>query len=923
VRDPRAHSLNLVGDTLRGLAPGRYSIVASEATNDTAFFAPANAEQGFDVVEGQTTIAAVQYVVASAAMEIKISGVPDGSTATVTVVGSDSVLRTLTSAAVLRRLRPGTYRVTAAAIKQGLDVFSAGGFPRTLALIASAAPTSVDVPYELVSGRLAIDVRGLPPGVAPQIFVTRAERQDSITSDTLLTGLVSGTYYVHPVAVNVAGKLYASVTDYDVVTVPASRAPVSVTVTYHPPVGRLTIRTKGLPPGVGARVQIGAAFYEEFVVKEVITREDIPVGFMPLYALPVDSSIGYWEVRAYRPRQGVLITPDSAVEMTVEFQLTTGLIAFNVHGIPPEVEANVEVGLPRGGGIHRVPRSMVLRSPFGNATIAAQHTQGRKEGFVASQFLYSVNVDTGTTPIPIEVNYTPTGPLNVAIADVRVMQQAYRRSGTVPLVANREALLTVFQHGDTVNMATPKTRVRIYQHGSLVHTMTLPSLVSSVPTSFSLDQVVGTRSIRIPAQFVQPGLGVLVDIDSENAYDEPNETDNFYPRSQTPLAIQVAPVRPMHVTVVPIAQALNGLVGDVTPGAEAFLSQTRRMFPLGELYFAQRATFGVTAPLTADNKDGSWLQAISEVAALQAAEGGLSYYYGVVKTSYTSGIAGLGLISGLTALGWDYFPSAPEIMAHELGHNYGLLHSPCGVKEGVDSLFPYPGTIGFGGYDLARGVAFGSTTPDFMGYCANAWISDYAYQRIFNSLVIGPAPAKAASRRAEAGLLLWGRVRNGQAILEPAFEVNALPTISARLGGHKIEAVTASGRIAYSIAFAGERVDHGRADDGVFAFVMPLSVLRGEQLAALRLTSNGQTITRRAADEAVTDAPLAERLAGDRRSISTRRRSTRGMMLRDARTGEILAFVRGNSAMLQTRATELDVSESDGVRTFTRRITLR
>jgi hypothetical protein len=47
------------------------------------------------------------------------------------------------------------------------------------------------------------------------------------------------------------------------------------------------------------------------------------------------------------------------------------------------------------------------------------------------------------------------------------------------------------------------------------------------------------------------------------------------------------------------------------------------------------------------------------------------------------------------------------------------------------------------------------------------------------------------------------------------------------------------------------------------------------------------------------------------------------MMLRDAQTGEILAFARGTSATLLTRAREIEVSESDGVRSFTRRIAIR
>ena len=69
---------------------------------------------------------------------------------------------------------------------------------------------------------------------------------------------------------------------------------------------------------------------------------------------------------------------------------------------------------------------------------------------------------------------------------------------------------------------------------------------------------------------------------------------------------------------------------------------------------------------------------------------------------------------------------------HELGHNHGREHAPCGVSG--DANYPYNGgSIGVYGYDLLTGQLFSPNEhADMMSYCDPTWISDYNFLALFD-----------------------------------------------------------------------------------------------------------------------------------------------------------------------------------------------
>jgi hypothetical protein len=88
----------------------------------------------------------------------------------------------------------------------------------------------------------------------------------------------------------------------------------------------------------------------------------------------------------------------------------------------------------------------------------------------------------------------------------------------------------------------------------------------------------------------------------------------------------------------------------------------------------------------------------------------------------------------IIAIGYD--PEALNTIAHELGQNHGLEHSPgCGA-DSADSAFPYQtnGTsyIGWVGWDNRTPNTFldPAKYTDLMAYCEPVWVSDYMYSKL-------------------------------------------------------------------------------------------------------------------------------------------------------------------------------------------------
>jgi len=779
-------------------------------------------------------------------LSLTIAGLPVSAAAQVTLVGPNNYSRVLTATEVVAGLRPGVYRISAAAIRDGATRYSPLADTQTVAIAKSNVPVEASVEYAVSSAVLIVAVDGAPASKPPEIRVSGPNGfLQTVAASTTFDGIDPGYYLITASEILADQQRFTPTPTSRQVQLSPGLTPTTVQVRYAQSTGNLRFVVTGLPDGVAADISVTGP----------------------------------------------------ATNFTVEASRDS----VGMNSGPYTVRAN---SVTANGAIY-VPN-------FGSQTIT---------------------LSPATTAV-VTVNYTRSdGLLNLTIDGVTITQSVQTYSGTVPLVAGRDGYIRVFARANQSTSATTSVRVKLFMDNTLVNTMTLTN-GSPVPIAPDQADLATSWNGIVPGQFVQPGLRILADVDPANTVVEANETDNTFPASGTPAVLDVRNVDPLRITFVPVVQRYDKtLVGNITTSnTDQFLGDARRMLPLRDIEVQVHAPYTTSdsLELTSSNGNSEWLNVLSEMDALRIAESGVRHYVGVVKVSYNAGIAGYGYIGGRAVVAWDYLPSGRTVAAHELTHNFGRLHAPCGGVLDRDPNFPNPdGSIGVYGYDLSTSTLRLPASPDLMGYCANPWISDYNYVgamdwRASNSTEAAVAGASASARPA---LLVWGRVEHGQLVLEPAFSLVARPALPIESGPYRIDGTARDGRRLFSYAFAGEKP--ADADDPTarhFAFAIPMDEATQGELTSIRLSGPGASPTVMQASlapggvSAAINALDATAVPSGTVRVQWGATAARMALIRDARTSEILSFARGGNAQIRTGAADLDVILSDGVRSTRREV---
>lgn len=375
-------------------------------------------------------------------------------------------------------------------------------------------------------------------------------------------------------------------------------------------------------------------------------------------------------------------------------------------------------------------------------------------------------------------------PADLSIAAFEVTQATQKLDNTVSLVAGKASVVRVYAQTDASNgvagvyVSVSATRNNLPLAGS-------PLLLGpkTVSTTWSRGDLNTSYNFSLPSDWLSGAVTLQIRVDPNNLIDEGSKETNNTATFQA----SFTNVPPLEVKVVPITYIDPRTNITYPEASSSYLGPGLvRMYPISSAPVTRRTGITWDDDLRLET---NWVNLLRRIRDIKTSDGAPAsqVYYGLVPlfneagwSWFSSGIAGIGYVGVRVSAGLAdasaYGLNGSDIANHEIGHNLGRDHAPCGVT-GEDEDYPYDGgLIGQFGLRIDLMQVYDPTIyADIMGYCDPVWISDYNYQALYLAQM---AIANASTLNQAKTESLWVRAYltdTGPIQIEPVYVFNSVP----------------------------------------------------------------------------------------------------------------------------------------------------